>query len=87
MRRSIKHKFVYQPYTAIGDAEYYDTRHQRKGNYGINPGGWVAKTIDVCVCTQCDTRVMTNTPTQARAVANALGLDCSTLVCRQVLES
>ncbi len=76
-----KHRFVYRPVVAMSDGT------GRSGNYQVTPDEWVLREHQLCVCERCGTAVQTNAPTQARAVANAKGIDCDTVIAKGEHES
>lgn len=80
MKRS-KHQFEYRPVRALGEP------NGSRGNHQVTPGLLAERTVDLCVCTRCGLQVWTNSPTQARAIANAKGEDCDARVVAQVQES
>ena len=83
-----KHRFVYQPVTAIG------IPNGPRGKYGVrkvngkpDPTADLLQknTVDRCVCSRCGTAVWTNEPTQARAMANSAEIDCDLVVAAEVM--
>jgi len=80
-----KHSFIHEPVTVIGNilVQGWDAP---KGSYQVTAKHWQSKSVGVCVCSRCGTRVFTNTPTMARAVCNKLEINCDTVVVSRVLD-
>lgn len=92
--KKTKHKWVRREFTALGDAgpRQFQPHIQvvelaskfQRGSYQVFGNHWRTQVVEYSDCERCGTRVFSNAVTMARAVCNAKGIDCDTVIVEAV---